>query len=114
MTPGAGSARAQVIAAAQVVAAHLPASHPAAAWLAAFAMGAQRLPPRPPPEIGDPWLRALCQLSDARQDVWRHPTHAPQQVRAVLAMAAAAAGVPVAGMHREAAERALGTWRGAP
>lgn len=57
------------------------------AWLERFARGEERIGECPWHAVeGDARLRGLlCALSDAREDAWRHPTHAAGQAGRVVA-----------------------------
>jgi len=56
------------------------------AWLERFARGEERIGacPRRPVILDRPLFALLHRLSDAREDAWRHPTHAEGQVRYVV------------------------------
>ena len=57
------------------------------AWLERFARGEDRIGACPWREVEHdrPLFALLYRLSDAREDVWRHPTHADGQAGAVVA-----------------------------
>lgn len=56
------------------------------AWLERFARGEDRIGACPWRPVKDdrPLFGLLYRLSDAREDVWRHPTHAEGQARSVV------------------------------
>ena len=60
-------------------------------WLERFARGEDRIGACPWREVEHdrPLFALLYRLSDAREDVWRHPTHADGQAGAVVACLAA-------------------------